>query len=277
MKANNTPSDAEEMSKLSQLIFNKEPSHYKTHSALMQYYNNYFIYDITSRNFNEKSLNRQLELIKYCEEENDLLKYRAKEYITSNTNLITIYASLRKGKEMDTTFQKINNFYALLPSKHKTENVKERLNRFFLNYIGNLVNLNDFKKAVFYWENESNNIDTNTLRDATFIILKFNLLIIYFSLGNYHEALKHANSILNFKSKQVIDVQVLSRILSLIIHYELNNFKMLPYLTKQSKSFVQKHAIPPLFFMEMLQFFSNPNLFDWDKEEKRSAFISLSS
>jgi hypothetical protein len=86
---------------------------------------------------------------------------------------------------------------------------------------------------------------------------KFNysLSYVYFGLGNYEIALQYINKILNDKDKNTkIDLLSFAHILNLILHYELNNTELLPYIIKNTYRFFLRRKKLYNFEREILGF-----------------------
>jgi len=80
------------------------------------------------------------------------------------------------------------------------------------------------------------------LKDEQYIALQFNSAVAYFGNGQFSDSLKHVNNILNeFISGEVrLDLISSSRLLSIILHYELNNIEILESQVKSTYRFLMK-------------------------------------
>jgi len=82
------------------------------------------------------------------------------------------------------------------------------------------------------------------------------LAYAYFGIGEYREALKYINEVLNDNEKMLRqDIYSFSRIFNLIIHFELNNHDFLEYDMKSTARYLNKHEkdyeVEKLFMKEM--------------------------
>lgn len=75
------------------------------------------------------------------------------------------------------------------------------------------------------------------------IILTFQFVMYYFGCGNLSESLKWLNLILNNEEDQRADLALESRLLFLIIHYELKNYDLIEYAVKSVLRFLYKSEI----------------------------------
>ncbi len=73
------------------------------------------------------------------------------------------------------------------------------------------------------------------------VTMRHNCSILYFLAGSYVEALEHINAIIDLKlgeSRQ--DIQMFTRIFSVILHYELGNFDILENLLRSAYRYLNK-------------------------------------
>lgn len=114
---------------------------------------------------------------------------------------------------------------------------------------------NQIKKYEIYLERSS--------------ILTFLYLFAYINLatGRYREALKDVNVILNeFKIKDRPDLFHFSRILNLVIHFELQNVSLIPYIYKSTENYFKKRNSSYPTEVLLLDFFKKVTE---DKDEKK--------
>jgi len=88
------------------------------------------------------------------------------------------------------------------------------------------------------------------------LLFTYNTAYAYFGIGEYRQALKHINEVLNDNEKMLRqDVYSFSRIFNLIIHFELNNHDFLEYDMKSTQRYLNKHEkdyeVEKLFMKEM--------------------------
>lgn len=73
--------------------------------------------------------------------------------------------------------------------------------------------------------------------------MAFNFCVVFIHCGRYSDALRWANRIINSSRYQAIeDFYYATRLLYLIIHYELGNYDTLEYLAGSTDRFLRKHA-----------------------------------
>lgn len=87
------------------------------------------------------------------------------------------------------------------------------------------------------------------------LIVRYYICRVFFGAGRYAEALHYSNEILNHPHIEYrTDVHVYCRILNLIIHFELGNYSLLPYIIKSVYRFLYKQGKVYRFETIMLKF-----------------------
>ena len=130
-----------------------------------------------------------------------------------------------------------------------------------------LVIVEEFEKSVSKFERH---IAKNLLYDTYFTISK-----TYFAAGNFKKSLKYTNEIINdTKFKLRKDLLSLTRLLNLLVHYELGNDFTLEYLAKSTINYLRKQK--KMFKLEkhILAFINSSD--KWlDDDKKLSALNKL--
>jgi hypothetical protein len=81
------------------------------------------------------------------------------------------------------------------------------------------------------------------------------MFYIYFGCRKYEQSLEWLNRLLNETGLEVReDIQVTARLTNLILHYELKNFDLLPYLLRRTYSFLNKRRRLNKLEKTLLQF-----------------------
>ncbi|MEY3397430.1 MAG: hypothetical protein RL220_24 [Bacteroidota bacterium] len=92
----------------------------------------------------------------------------------------------------------------------------------------------------------------SSVRKAHFF---FNIAVLYFGVGKYHEALKWINQLLNnVEIDKTRDVHCMAQILNLIIHLELGNKSLLPFTLRSTLRFLETRKKVYRFESIMLRF-----------------------
>ncbi|MDX1445758.1 hypothetical protein [Lishizhenia sp.] len=90
------------------------------------------------------------------------------------------------------------------------------------------------------------------------LLFSFNLAYTYFGLADYKTALSYINDVLNDNEQNLRqDIYSFSRLLNLIIHYELGNLDFLEYVVKSTNRYLNKterdHKIENVFVKQVKQ------------------------
>lgn len=73
------------------------------------------------------------------------------------------------------------------------------------------------------------------------LLFSFNLAYAYFGIGDFKSALSHINDVLNDNEQNLRqDIYSFSRLLNLIIHFELENYDFLEYVVKSTNRYLNK-------------------------------------
>lgn len=103
--------------------------------------------------------------------------------------------------------------------------------------------LGKFQSAIDYFEATSKERPNliKSFNKEQLIVMHFNMANAYFGNGEFKNALKSINEIINDNETNLRqDIYSFSRILNIFIHYELGNFDYLDYIMKSTSRFLKK-------------------------------------
>ena len=224
-------------------------------TALKDYYSIHFFCSKLLDKWDRETYQRQEEWLTYLESDKEKLAERTHIYLSALINLMLIQYHMGSSNETERTYEKINRFYFSLHIKKRTKALLAGFVNVTSNYMGIQLENGHPEKSLKAWQEIKSSIFLNKLDLNLFLAICNNLSHIYFMLGNYQDALKWANKILNFREKNLLDAQAMSRIYVLLVHYELGNYDMLPYMARSSKRFLVKHNYFSQFEKIMIHFF----------------------
>lgn len=172
-----------------------------------------------------------------------IMKELPKRYIKALNNVMF---SFLDQKDWENCYEMIQKMKGLTKQKG-FESIDIQLLLFtFPNNAELLVCLSkgDFKKAI-------NTVIPNILKgieeydgkisNEGVMLFYYNISRIYFGIGDYKNALKYINLVLNDSETGLReDVYTFARLVNLIIHFELGNYDLLDYTIKSTKRFVAK-------------------------------------
>lgn len=205
---------------------------YLVHQILSAYY--FAIHD-------SENCFRNLAEIEKLSTQNDVLFKKDKgKYLSLLTNLSYTCIKLRK-------FEKANHYLETIESLQKEYTQSRDLKvKYFSSYyslklfncIENDTNC-DGKDIIEVIEKglSEYNKDINPIRKAYFY---FQLGVYYLAHNNYKQALVSINNVINDKQNLAKeDIFSFAQILQLIIHFELKNYRYLPYVLTSTKRFLK--------------------------------------
>ena len=159
-------------------------------------------------------------------------------YITACNNFIAICGDQKKYKEALLHIDKLRKF--------KVNNDQYKARIFETGYSNELHILSEtgqFEKAIAIIPEVEKGLEIykGKITKMREIICYYNIACIYIGAGKYNDALIWNNRLLNDMEVGIrYDVLSYSRIINLIIHFELKNYEQLEYLVKSTKHFLQK-------------------------------------
>lgn len=181
-------------------------------------------------------------------------------YVSTINNLASYLVFQKKDKEVFALLNKAKLVYKTL--KLKTEN-KSLLKQIIRTYNLELELYRDNHNASshsldFIDATEQFVVDNkNKIPKDYLLSLWFQLAHIRFVNGEFDDALKWLNNILNAKFGNTRkDLQVQARMLNLIVHFEQKNFFVLRYFVDSTKRFLKKVKSIEPFEKDLLKFFA---------------------
>jgi len=150
------------------------------------------------------------------------------KYISSIRNLLSTQYTLRKFADMEVSLKKLHE---VIPrSEHST---------IILDYclgleIALYIDTGRIQKAIAVLPRAELAIKNNdrNLKRSEYLLLQFNIAIVYFTAQEYNKCLFWINNILNEKNYQRKDIIACVKIMNLLVHYELGNAELLEYLLR---------------------------------------------
>lgn len=165
-----------------------------------------------------------------------------KQYIKSLTNLLFCYIDYG---DFEAFFELIAKMRALEDQPGFTS-TDIKLKIFSSSYNAELVaydKLGDYDKGIGIVEDILAGIDKyqDKINKEEEILFYYNIAYIYFGSGRARESLRWLNRVLNDNEPNLRqDVFSFARLFNLVIHFELDNFDLLDYITKSTNRFYQK-------------------------------------
>lgn len=206
------------------------------------------------------------------EDDSTTFKNRPNLYFSLLTNIIYVSTRLKEYEEAQDYLQRLKNISANKKQKTLDLDIKYFSSSCSLELFL-LIEKGDYHKAeqLVPQIEEAYRLygdHINSLRKA---YIDFKVGIIYLSIGDYTKALSWINKILNeSKIDQKQDIFCFAQLINLILHFELNNDRFLPYAINSTKRYLKNrnriYAFEELF-LKLITRMSKSNGF-FDLEEK---------
>jgi hypothetical protein len=179
------------------------------------------------------------KLIENLENRNYLIKNDPSEYIAVINNFMISCTALKKYNEMLITLQKLHE----IPYNTKDDRVKIHL-LYYLGMFSYITERGHFDQGLQLIEEhkkEAKQLDDKAFEKASFY---FNYFNIYFGNGMYDDALNALNNWLQSpKTSERKDIQRISRMLYLMVHFELGNILLLESLLRSANRYLKQEAL----------------------------------
>lgn len=105
------------------------------------------------------------------------------------------------------------------------------------------------------------------------LAFSYNLGIMFFFLESYQQSLFWINRIVNHPTtNQRLDIQLAAKILQMVIHFELKNFDLLPFLARSCYRLIRQRNMENQFEHQILRFLRSPDL-ERDQENQISQLL----
>jgi hypothetical protein len=158
-------------------------------------------------------------------------------YITALNSVIFYGSELVRIKEVEEGFLLLEEFLRTYPlQKHKIFIAYDNMMALYLT-------AGSFREGLPYADKVGEELPffTDKLFESNLVSLYYDMFYIYFGCRKFEAALVWMNKLLNETTLFVReDIQVTARITNLILHYELKNYDLLPYLLRRTYRFLSK-------------------------------------
>jgi hypothetical protein len=163
-------------------------------------------------------------------------------YIKGMHNLLTAHFYLRNYRKFIPALEQFEQFYQRLLDGPNDNNKIQTFVYLHISKINQYFLEGDFKRGL-----ELVTVINQQLKAYEIYLDKHRVLIfyykiasLYFGAGDYEHTIEYLNKIINWKTDLRTDLQCYARLLHLIAHYELDNFKLIEYLVRSVYRFMAK-------------------------------------
>jgi tetratricopeptide (TPR) repeat protein len=233
-------------------------SQYLFHHIQSAYY--FSVNDLELSHYHLKSI------IKLLEDNTVLAKEKPNIYFSALTNIIYISTRLKKYEDAQSNLSKLKTLAN--PGVSIDLDIKYFSSTYSLE-LSLLREKGDYAKALQLIPQIEEGYrlygsHINSLRKA---YIDFQVGVIYLGLGNYSKALQWINNILNEnKIDQKQDIYCFAQLINLVLHFELNNVRFLPYAINSTKRYLKNrnriYRFEEVFLKLISQMSKSNNTFD---------------
>ncbi|MGQ0826977.1 MAG: hypothetical protein ACT4ON_01150 [Bacteroidota bacterium] len=203
-------------------------------------------------------------------------KEQAFSYLVALNNVLVQAPQLKSYKEVGIIIKKMRNIPNLIPSAD-TEHL--RMNIFNYSYTAEIhacILTGQFENIPRIIKEMEAGLQQYNIPVISRHAHYYNIAYVYFILGNYRKALEPLSQILNEDEENTrLVIICVVRIFNLIVHYELNNEELLPYMLKSVSNFLSKRK--RMFKVEtvLINFFKKKLPAAQNRKETEKVFIEL--
>ena len=219
------------------------------------------------------------EILNLFEKNTQHIHKDPRKYLSMQQNLIVWQYQLKEYEDALQSTEKLKQF-AIQERTNLTENLFART-FFYLNTVHLLLHsrLGEYEsgvKLVPVFRKEFEKYKIRPLNKETEWMFYDAVAGNYFGAGNFSEAIRWYNKIINDTEGDIRnDMQCLTRIISLIAHYELGNQELLRYMVKWTYRYLIKRNRLYKFETIILDFISKKSLHIDTRKKIATAFTEL--
>ena len=225
------------------------------------------------------SLKHNREILDELEKHPHLIQEEPRQYLSMKQNMVVWQYHLKEYSQALVSLEKLKLFIT-----HQRANLSENLfSRTF--YYANTVllyvysRLGMFEKgaqSVNLFKKEFENFGVHPQNKETEWMFNDAMIVIYFGAGKYSESVKCLNKIIQDKEGAIrSDIQCMTRIFSLIVHYEMGNQELLRYMVKWTYRYLIKRNRLYKFETIILEFIGKKSLHMNTRQQAVEAFKEL--
>ena len=180
--------------------------------------------------------------VTFLESDPELLKVHPINYANALNNLVYIYHQVHVTADDYESSLKIITKIAEI--KTESQYLKYRIReKVMVNMLGYYLFSKKYAEGVDYIQQIEKELTENEpmYNGPMYIAAIDSFAMIYFLSGEYSKSLKWVNAILSYKNNMRPDIECFTKVLNLLIHYELGNFDHLEYILKPTEKFLIKN------------------------------------
>lgn len=194
-------------------------------------------------NDNNKMLNYHAEkYVNYLESRPELLIENKRRYMAALNGLVIAFCLNKKNSAAKEAFDKLLRMQNWKLNGNEKNDLADHTILAFNNLLMESIQTNNFIEGLSWAKQAENYIKNNSVTISYRSILHYNLSILYFNTGNHNTALTWNELFLNENpEKYNEDLYHFSKLLNLIIHFELQHNELVPDLVRSTYRFLYKN------------------------------------
>jgi len=204
-----------------------------------------------------------------------IIQNNPSQWLFNYKMLIAMLFFNKQYQEADNETQKFYlNFEALNFEKSNKKIKNIAYSTYYMIKLNNFLIKGEFQKGcVSVIEITTHfNEDFSSINENNRQILFYNIFSLYFGAGQFKKALSYSNKMLNYNFGLLRkDIQIFTRVMNIIIHFELGNHGLIESLTFSCKRYMKKYGVFSEFLNNFLEFSRKSFSVEYDK----NAFISF--
>lgn len=219
----------------------------------------------------EESEKYRKNLLTFLESKPYLIQENPIHYIAAIHNILMNCLVVGDYELYEKTIKKLKDHDFKMP--HERAYVFSTLCLFELGYY---TERKEYDNAIKFVETTLSNYNelSGLLNMEHEFLLHYNAGLAQYHRGEYNQALKWINKVINLTSKDLrVDVKASAYLLNILIHYDLGNNDILSYLLKSTITFLKQNKMFRKIDQVFLSIFANIPL----KSDKKETIIHLTS
>lgn len=219
----------------------------------------------------EESEKSRKNLLAFLESKPHLIKENPIQYIAAIHNILMNCLVIKDYELFEKTINKLKNYDFKMP--HEQAYVFSTLCLFELGYY---TERKEYDNAIKFAEDRLTNYNelSSLLNIEHEFLLHYHAGLAHYHKQEYNKALKWINKVINLTSRDLrVDVKASAYILNILIHYDLENNEILPYLLKSTIHFLKSSKMFRKIDQVFLSIFTNIPV----KSNKKETIVLLKS
>jgi hypothetical protein len=237
---------------IEKLLNNKLLKSIPTEASFDEHYNFYMLNGVLNRLVNNQKASGEYreKLLAYMEKFPHMLEENTIRYLSALHNLLMHSLIIKDYDLYEKSLSKLKKLDA--KTIREKAAIIESLCLFELGYYNETK---QYHKSVDFVNNfflKQSSLLVNQNKEHYFLV-HYHAALAYFNLKDFKNALNWVNKVINLTSKMVrVDIRAATNIINILIHYELENLLLIPYLVKSTMEFLKSHNLQTDFDKKFL-------------------------